>query len=207
MRTQPLPRSAAERWLYRTTLVTILGQQLRLTLTAAGDPAPWKRFTVRCACAAPAELEFSGGWAMLAFSLAPAGSRGRRLRPDDLAFWRRFVPAHIPVLARLSEAVDGSLLAVEWHLPEGPPPLLHAETNAGAVSPTDSGAACLALTIPAAVAVAAADCIAEPTAPLTERHASLPRRPRFAPPRSLAVGRTLSDPEVPAMRFSGRWLA
>jgi len=75
----PQPRTAAERWLYRATLVTILVEQLRMTLTAAGDPAPWKRFAVRCTCAAPPELEFTAGWAQLACSIVPCGSRGQRL--------------------------------------------------------------------------------------------------------------------------------
>src|ERR1700732_1552280 len=131
--TYPLPRTAAERWLYRATLVTILVDQLRITLAAAGDPAPWKRFAVRCTCAAPSELEFTAGWASLAVSIVPAGSRGQRLAPADLAFWRQFVPASIPILARLCQAVDGSLLAAEWQLPEAPPPRLQSDVNAGAV--------------------------------------------------------------------------
>jgi Toxin SymE, type I toxin-antitoxin system len=206
VRAHPLPGTAAERWLYRATLVTILVQQLRISLTAAGDPAPWKRFAVRCSCNAPPELEFTAGWARLAVSIVPAGSRGQRLAPADLAFWREFVPATIPMLARLCQAVDGSLLAAEWHLPEAPPPCLQPEANAGAVSTAASSrTAYLALTIPAAPTLA--DCVAEPAAPLPERPVSPRRRPRHAPPRSLAVGTTLIDPDVPSLRFSGRWLA
>ncbi len=202
VRAQPTPRNEAERSSYRANLVTILNQHLRVTLAASGDPAPWKRFTLRCPFEVPERLDFAYGWARMAIHLVPGNGRGRTLTPAGIALWHQFVPASVPVLARLSQAVDGSLLAVEWRLPEAPPPRLLAECAAGAVSPAALRPASLSFQIPPAP-TPAGDCVEEP-AGLIAAQIDSPSRPA---PRSLAVSRALTDPHLPTIRFSGRWLS
>ncbi len=200
VRAQPTPCNEAERSSYRANLMTILSQHLRVTLATSGDPAPWKRFTLRCSFDVPESLDFTRGWAWLAILLVPGDGRGRPLAQEGIALWRQCVPARVPMLARLSQAVDGSLLAVEWRLPAGPPPRLLAECTAGAVSPTALSPASISFQIPPA-STPAGD-VAEP-AGLIAAQVNSPSRPA---PRSLAVSRALTDPHLPAIRFSGRWL-
>ncbi len=202
VRTQPTPRNAAERSGYRATLVTILSQQLHVTLATGGDPEPWKRFAVQCSFEVPQDLELTAdGWVRLAIRLAPSDPNGRPLGPAMLAFWRQSVPPCVPVLARLSQAVDGSLLAVEWRLPAAPPPRLVADSPAGAVCLAAPRPARLCFHIPAVDG--AMDLVAEAIA----QGAGLLDSPRRPAPRSLAVTRALADAGLPSIRFSGRWLA
>ena len=216
VRALPIPRTLADRCAYRALLMTLLDEQLKVELSAEGDPAPWHGFAVRAGVSVPigSRLEFSDdGWARLAIYLVPSGRKLRPLSPLELAAWSRSVPEQVPLLARLSSAVDGSLLALEWRLPEAPPPRLRAEAAAGAVSSLFS-ADPLRLSIPAEAPPASAGCVAEVAgseaswqvpAPTLPRG---PRRPRFAPPARLTVSRLLRDgSSVPLVRCSGDWLA
>jgi hypothetical protein len=110
------------------------------------------------------------------------------------------------MLARLAQAVDGSLAAVEWQIPDMPPPRLDLLFAHGAVSPIAPRPAELMLSIPATPPAAAAGAVAEPVTPFAGPPPSAPRQ-RSSPPRSLAIRWYLIDPELPYLRFSGRWLA
>jgi hypothetical protein len=342
VRALPPPGDAAGRSLYRAALLQILEQQLHVSLAAAGDPRPWRRFTVRSHLEVPRPIEFTAaGWARLDLLLIPDSARRRHLRLADLAFWQQSVPARVPMpvhcvvnpashpqalrapggvappqrshryayvgapgrergwlcawdtgfttqyTTRLSQAVDGSLAAVEWQIPAMPPPRLESLFAHGAVSPIAPRPAELRLSIPAALAPAAAGAVAEPVTPFAEPPASpspaaspaaaagavaepvtpfaeppaspspaaspaaaagavaepvtpfaeppaspspaaspaaaagavaepvtpfaeppaSPSRQRSATPRSLAIRWYLIDPDLPYLRFSGRWLA
>jgi hypothetical protein len=213
--TRPTPRTVADRCAYRSLLKTLLDEQLKVELLAEGDPAPWRDFAVRACVSVPVDsrLEFTGdGWARLAIHLVPSGRKCRPLSPLELATWNRCVPDQVPLLARLSSAVDGSLLALEWRLPEAPPPGLRAEASTGALSSLFS-ADPLRLSIPAQAPSASAGCVAEVGAAAESRQIPAPaprgaRRPRFSPPARLTVSSLCRDSSsVPLVRCSGGWLA
>ena len=190
----PVPAGNAERWLHCCGLKTLLDQYLKIRLSLRGGPASWRRFGYRASVQLPDPLTFDGAWAQMAI-LIRRHPRWGGLGPDDDVLWHRSIPATIFLHPRASRTADGEL-AVQWCVPEGPPPVpYHAEPSSGLIVPAE-GAMELRLILPRVTPAAAGD-IAEVSG------AEWREQPR----RLITVGRRFHDDTcVPYLRLSGRWL-
>jgi hypothetical protein len=192
----PVPAGAAERWIHCLGLRALLNDSLRIRLGLRGGPARWRCFHHRASVELPDPCAFDGAWARLAIRIR-RHPRWGGLGPGDDELWQRTIPAPILLHARAGRAPAGQL-AVQWCVPEPPPPLdYRAEPSNGEIVAGEETTG-LRLILPPVPAAMTRE---------TGEIAEVSRSRRRHQQRLLTVGGLLrEDSRVPYLRLSGRWL-
>ena len=197
LRAWTLPRTAAQRSIYRSSLSGLLADLLFVSVLLARDPAGRRHPQLGATLQVPSEsrLRFTAdGWVRITLQIVPLDALACA-RVHDPSPASRPSCASISLHTRIAESVESDHLFVEWRSPSAGTARQSLKPAAGAATPS-AGPQILTLSLP---------LVGETPSP---KAMGLRRPRRTPPPRRVTVQRIFrGNARMPALRLSGKWLS